>query len=719
MVKQQKGMFLPHTTVNQPVIFVHGINENANDMGNTLFVPIYRELQNDFGKIQTFEYIDDRAFGQSSLSSCPINYKFSQYKYSLCVSQSSVLDNAIQLAKDITSLFNSANHKVTLIGYSMGAAIIRTALAGCQQNVTCQAVLGSKIAERVNNVFFINGVQQGSWMAQNKKGKNIPAAVSLLQTIKAPLAKPLWGLYVNADAVKDMEPQSINIVSHNSVVPAKNIHYFNFYGDIKLSLKINSGIYPTTIHIDIGDGVVLPGTDNPQDKSFWGGARFCLQCEGKNFSQIDTNTTYRQWPLTTEKSIDLEGLCTPSSIIQHGCSLGSLFDLVARTPQFHLSIRSKASLDGTDIQVADTTGISGSKTTSIAKEIALQLQAQQNVYVNSQDGNIYALNASNGKTLWKYSTGSQGIGQLQVADGVVYFIIDEDINTNPNATSTMYALDAQNGTLLRRFKLPYFTLEGSASIPPFTVANGAIYFSSPGMAFAINSTDGTMLWKYSWFGRGASDPVVVNNIVYYVTGTGVIYAFKSSDGTVLWRYDLGPDAVAKGSIMGTYPTPAIMNNTLYVVGWLADNVYAISLQTHTLQWHIHITGEQTEALYVSNGTIFVKTSAPESIYALRINDGSQLWSKHNLSLQLADSDTLYSLGVSTDGSYTNVLYALRFSDGTTIWNIQVGGSGSFFRYIAAALNTIFVMSDTNLTALSTNDRGVLWQIPLSGYMVGP
>ncbi|MFL5624079.1 MAG: PQQ-binding-like beta-propeller repeat protein [Ktedonobacteraceae bacterium] len=347
--------------------------------------------------------------------------------------------------------------------------------------------------------------------------------------------------------------------------------------------------------------------------------------------------------------------------------------------------------------------------------------SQLNVYVNSQDGNIYALNASNGKQRWKYSTGSQSTSPLQVVDGVVYFIIDEDINTNPNATSTMYLLNAQDGTLIHHYKLPYFTLETGAFIPPFTVFNGTIFFSSPGMAFAINSSNGAQLWQYSWFGRGASDPVVVNNVVYYVTGAGVIYAFKNTDGTLLWRFDLGPGAVPGGSIMGTYPKPAIINNILYVVGWLTDNVYALSLNTHTLRWHIHLNNQQTDALHASNGIVYVGMSTypaqGSTLYALQADNGVQHWSMNNFDLLLIDKDTLYGFGVDTNGSYTNDLYALHASDSTTVWHIQEGGSG--IRKVAVALNIVFVMTDTALYALHANDGSQVWQNPILGNMVGP
>ena len=346
--------------------------------------------------------------------------------------------------------------------------------------------------------------------------------------------------------------------------------------------------------------------------------------------------------------------------------------------------------------------------------------SQLNVYVSSKDGNIYAFNASNGVQRWKYATGSQAISQLQLADGIVYFIIEEDINTNPNATSTMYALNAANGTLLHHYKLPYFTLETGGFIPNFAVSNGVIYFSAPPMAFAINSNDGTMLWQYSWFGRGASEPVVVNNVVYYVTGTYIIYALRGNDGTLLWKYDLNLPVL--GSIMGTYPTPVIIKNTMYVVGWFTDNLYAINVDTHILRWHIHANNQLGESLFAANDTLYVNTSAYpsriNSLYALRADNGQHIWSKNNFYLQFTSNDKLYATGVDTNGSLTSDLYALSSSDASTLWHVQM--SGSRLGNMAVEYTNFYVVTDTTLYALHTTDGKILWQIPLSfGYMIGP
>src|SRR5205807_555498 len=76
----------------QPMIFVHGVNQDANDVGKSAFGPIYSSLRKAFGteSLRTFFYVDDKAYADNG--SCPA-------RYSPCISQSAILDNAVALAK--------------------------------------------------------------------------------------------------------------------------------------------------------------------------------------------------------------------------------------------------------------------------------------------------------------------------------------------------------------------------------------------------------------------------------------------------------------------------------------------------------------------------------------------------------------------------------------------------------------------------------------------
>lgn len=70
---KQKGALELSPTESQPVIFVHGINENAHHMGKSEFAPLYSALQPIAGSVQTFFYVDDQAYadGTDPTLSCP------------------------------------------------------------------------------------------------------------------------------------------------------------------------------------------------------------------------------------------------------------------------------------------------------------------------------------------------------------------------------------------------------------------------------------------------------------------------------------------------------------------------------------------------------------------------------------------------------------------------------------------------------------------------
>ena len=61
------------------------------------------------------------------------------------------------------------------------------------------------------------------------------------------------------------------------------------------------------------------------------------------------------------------------------------------------------------------------------------------VYIGSDDGNVYALNASTGAMLWSFTTGGRVESSPTVVNGVVYIGSDDD---------NVYALNASTGNKL-------------------------------------------------------------------------------------------------------------------------------------------------------------------------------------------------------------------------------------------------------------------------------
>ena len=66
------------------------------------------------------------------------------------------------------------------------------------------------------------------------------------------------------------------------------------------------------------------------------------------------------------------------------------------------------------------------------------------VYVGSDDGNVYALNAATGARLWSYTTGAYVESSPAVANGVVYVGSDD---------GNVYALNAATGAKLWSYSI--------------------------------------------------------------------------------------------------------------------------------------------------------------------------------------------------------------------------------------------------------------------------
>jgi eukaryotic-like serine/threonine-protein kinase len=140
------------------------------------------------------------------------------------------------------------------------------------------------------------------------------------------------------------------------------------------------------------------------------------------------------------------------------------------------------------------------------------------VYVGSNDGNVYALNASTGAKLWSYTIGPQ-TPLTAVANGVVYV-------AGGNLNKTVYALNASTGALLWSY-----TTSGYVSSSP-TVANGVVYVGSAynnnvyaNKVYALNAKTGAKLWTYSTGGDVYSSPTVADGVVYVGSYDDNVYAF--------------------------------------------------------------------------------------------------------------------------------------------------------------------------------------------------
>lgn len=397
------------------------------------------------------------------------------------------------------------------------------------------------------------------------------------------------------------------------------------------------------------------------------------------------------------------------------------------------------------------------------------------VYVGSTDSAVYALRANDGSLLWRFNTAGPVGGPVAsppvVVDGIVYVNANVDQGLG-YVTGYVYALRASDGTLLWRYTTGNFVYNGYAYSP--TVSSGVVYVASQaGSLTALRASNGTLLWRYiakgqvavslavngivylldTNIGQGpdylealrASDgkllwrtpsydylPVVVNNVLYITSQAG-LSALRAHDGTLLWRYALA----------GTgFTGPTILDGIIYTVAFQYSpaspvstptagyhlvtaplnwkmpfkqggplSLYALRASNGTVLWHYETPGNENNGmgvLAVAGGLVYIDTTVSQdktSISALRASDGSLLWTHAGIAPW--EGGVVVGQGVAYITSISGVVYALQVRDGKELWRYTIDEMVDSSPVLAGS--TLFIGTDYGVIyALDASDGSLLW-----------
>jgi eukaryotic-like serine/threonine-protein kinase len=306
------------------------------------------------------------------------------------------------------------------------------------------------------------------------------------------------------------------------------------------------------------------------------------------------------------------------------------------------------------------------------------------VYVNTNNGYVYAFDAVDGSDKWNFNLMSSSSGLL-VSGGIVYA---------SNWLHELFAINAANG--IQIWKVSF---DDTFNNP--ILMNGILYTCgvSNGKVYAINTTDGSPAWISSARGGNYCSPAIENNILY-ATGNNLVYALNTTDGSLLWSYTVGAVIVdnvcvgdgavyfgtgygdfyainTNGTIRWNYtPTyshwwghPIINNNKIFV-GTSPDRVYVFNSQTGSVNWYYN-TGSIVDSVAVTNNLLF--TGSRDGL--LRVfdhNSGSLVWSKSLVS-PVSYPAVANKMFYITAGTYSNAsIYAFEVPVlvEKCLWNIN-------------------------------------------------
>jgi eukaryotic-like serine/threonine-protein kinase len=266
------------------------------------------------------------------------------------------------------------------------------------------------------------------------------------------------------------------------------------------------------------------------------------------------------------------------------------------------------------------------------------------VYFGSSDGNMYGLNAANGKLIWAFKTKGLIHTSPALYNGKLYF---------GSWDTYMYAVDARTGKLVWKFKTgdqPVMHLmegiEASAAC-----ASGLVYFGArDGYFYALNANTGKLAWKYSANGSWIlASAAVKGNMVYTATSdTYQLLGFDAKTGKLTLKFK------ANGYI---YSSPAIAGNTAFF-GDFTGKLFAVNLTSGKQSGKFSTDGRNANAgKLLKKDTLvydYLSKGLDNAVYVNSVNIMNKLYT-----LGPIVSSPVIDKGVIYFGSADGCLYAIR------------------------------------------------------------
>ena len=283
----QQG-FMPPTGPAGAIIFVHGVQENwANSDFSDLLT--YAQKLPSHPTVTRFQYYEDSNCSNNPTALQPETISSNMMPVASprqsgnCDSQSDIALNVALLDQAVKKAYrDSGDKKVILVGYSMGAAIIRGFLEYSKQ--TSDTLIngqpaGDRVDQVVDSALFIQGDQSGSDWLRDADGtcQNGPPVIDQIACWLTSKAQ----LYPYRPAYSELIPQSLWYAWQNSqlsVDSLPNIPYFNVYSSIVVQLGVCLGICVAPAFgigdVNLGDLAMHNGSDSTRSLTSSGGEMF-------------------------------------------------------------------------------------------------------------------------------------------------------------------------------------------------------------------------------------------------------------------------------------------------------------------------------------------------------------------------------------------------------------------------------------------------------------
>ncbi len=338
------------------------------------------------------------------------------------------------------------------------------------------------------------------------------------------------------------------------------------------------------------------------------------------------------------------------------------------------------------------------------------------VYVGSDDGHLYAVDAQSGQERWEFQAGHLTLSRPTVADGVVY-VGAGDLDLQ-DLHLYAYALDAQGGQERWRFKMA-----GRFRVSSPAISDGVAYVADDRYLYALDVQSGVERWRFQADGRpqeqrGAYEdsdlfsPAVSDGVVYVGSNDTYLYAVDAQSGQAKWKFQAGG-----GFYGGFWSSAAISGGVVYISN---DDGYlhALDAQSGQERWKFKTGDTLGSPPAISGGVAYVANYEDYDdhdgwdgyLHALDIQSGREKWT-FRADEALADPDgtphsgvgmgdpPAISGGVVYFGSNDGYLHGLDAQSGQEKWQFETGDPEACHYSLAVSGGLVYFGDDGHVYAM--------------------
>lgn len=284
------------------------------------------------------------------------------------------------------------------------------------------------------------------------------------------------------------------------------------------------------------------------------------------------------------------------------------------------------------------------------------------VFADAYTGEVMALNAQTGRTIWKINTRLDLTSGLAAANGMVF------VGTSEGQIVAIKQQDGAPGW--------WAPMVNEVLATPVTAGNKVLVKDESGALQAFTTNNGKLLWTYthdepSLILRGSGSPRVFGNYAIAGFSSGNLVKLRLSNGSEVWNKAIieGHGVSDIQRMVDIDVDPQIINGIIYVATY-QGKIAAVNLTNGQMLWHHELSSYS--GLAIANNTVYVSDDVGD-VWAFDTKTGGVVWKQNALSNRNLTAPAIIGNNIVV-GDAQGYLHFMSQADGNFVARVRVARS---------------------------------------------